>query len=146
MVSGGATSPVSGGLDYDPAVPAGNTPAPGEEGNLKWLVSVSGLYDLEAIRCSYLNETLGLDAASVARNSPSLLRPVPGVPFLAAVGGDEGEEFMRQNALVRAAWGDETPVDELVLPGGNHYHAVEALADPASPLCRAALRHLGVPA
>src|SRR6185503_14837906 len=44
-------------------------------GIVKSGLGLSGLYELEPIRLSYLNETLGLDPAAAARNSPALLTP-----------------------------------------------------------------------
>ncbi len=41
--STGTTTELSGGVDYDRAAPAGPEPKPGEEGNLKWLVSLNAL-------------------------------------------------------------------------------------------------------
>jgi arylformamidase len=38
-------------------------------------LAVSGLFDLEPIRLSYLNEKLGLDAEQARRNSPLLNLP-----------------------------------------------------------------------
>jgi arylformamidase len=101
---------------------------------------ISGLYDLDPIRRSYLNDTLALDAASAARNSPCMLRPATDAHLLAAVGSLEGEEFLRQNGLIAEAWG--SPVTGLVLKDDNHYSAVEAFADPASPLVAAFLAHV----
>ena len=43
---------------------------------------ISGLYELEPIRLTYLNETLGLDEHTAARNSPRLLRPAGAAPPL----------------------------------------------------------------
>ena len=105
---------------------------------------ISGLYDLEPIRLSYLNSSLGLDADAARRNSPAFL-PVAGpVPFIAAVGGDEGDEYLRQNSLVAAGWGASTSVTTLVLDGLHHYSAVEALGDASSALGRAVLGQMGL--
>ena len=50
------------------------------------------------------------------------------------VGGDESDEFLRQNGLLRTAWGEATaPVAE-VLPGLNHFSVVEELTRPDSRL------------
>jgi arylformamidase len=109
---------------------------------VKGVCAISGLYDLEPIRCSYLNATLGLDEATAARNSPALLAPATPAPFITAVGGDEGEEFLRQNTLVGDAWGDTVAVTSLVLAAHNHYTAVEALSEPTSTLGRAVLTQM----
>ncbi len=105
---------------------------------------ISGLYDLEPIRLSYLNDTLGLDRATALRNSPSLLRPSSAAPLIAAVGGLEGEEFLRQNALIEERWGSEAPVAPMVMEGHHHYTAIEALGDPGSELARAVLAQMGL--
>lgn len=98
---------------------------------------ISGLYDLLPIRRSYLNEVLALDDAAAARNSPAALRPAGGAPLILAVGGLEGEEFLRQNRLMAEAWGDAVPITEIVLEAHHHYTAVEALGDPTSQLFQA---------
>ena len=95
---------------------------------------ISGLYDMEAIRLSYLNETLRLDAEAAARNSAYRQQPASEAPLLLAVGGDEREEFLRQNALMHRAWKDKAAVRAIVLDGLHHYSAVESLGDPRSEL------------
>ncbi len=54
-------------------------------------------------------------------------------------GGDESSEFLRQNALLRQAWGRRVvPVCE-ALPGLNHFSVLEALVDPRHRLHRLAM-------
>jgi arylformamidase len=105
---------------------------------------ISGLYDLEPIRHSYLQPTLQLDPESVRRNSVALLEPATDAPLIAAVGALEGEEFLRQNALMAAAWGDRVAVTSMVLDGLHHYSAVEALADASSELAIEVRRQMTV--
>src|SRR6185295_14458485 len=50
---------------------------------------ISGLYDLEPIRLSYLNETLGLTMETARRNSPVHLVPASAGPLLLPVGALE---------------------------------------------------------
>lgn len=107
---------------------------------------VSGLYDMEPIRLSYLNSTLSLDEAAARRTSAYLHEPATSAPLIVAVGGREGAEFLRQNDLMAASWGDRLAVTTLVLDGDNHYSAVESLGDPTSPLGRAVLAQMGPPA
>jgi arylformamidase len=58
------------------------------------------------------------------------------------VGAEESEEFIRQNALIRQAWGrNAVPVCES-LAGLNHFSIVDALADPAHRLHRDAVQLL----
>jgi arylformamidase len=105
---------------------------------------VSGLYDLEPIRLSYLNADLGLSAEVAERNSPSRLRPAGPAALIASVGELEGEEFLRQNATIAQAWGPMSTVTPMVLDGLHHYSAVEALGDPGSRLARAVLEQMAV--
>jgi arylformamidase len=105
---------------------------------------ISGLYDMEAIRLSYLNETLRLDAEAAARNSAYRQQPASGAPLLLAVGGDEREEFLRQNALMHRAWKDKAAVRPIVLDGLHHYSAVESLGNPHSELGLAIRQQMGL--
>lgn len=111
---------------------------------VKGVCGISGLYDLEAIRLSYLNATLALSPESSLRNSPSALQPSTDAPFIAAVGGAEGVEFARQNALVAQTWGGQVEVTTMTLPDANHYMAVEALGTPSHELARAVLAQMGL--
>lgn len=106
-------------------------------------LSISGLYDLRPLqRTPFLEKVLNLDDADALRASPALW-PAPRRGQLYAVAGaNESEEFIRHNAMIRAAWGHNTvPVCEL-LPGLNHLSIVDALADPAHRLHRLAVQLL----
>jgi arylformamidase len=105
---------------------------------------ISGLYDMEAIRLSYLNETLGLDADAAARNSAYMQQPASAAPLVLAVGGDEREEFLRQNVLMHVAWKDKSAVRPMVLHGLHHYSAVESMSDPSSALGLAIRQQMGL--
>ncbi|HET7834939.1 MAG TPA: alpha/beta hydrolase, partial [Variovorax sp.] len=98
-------------------------------------LSISGIHDLRPLQhAPFIADTLGLDDAQARRLSPALW-PAPARGRLWAVaGGDESEEFQRQNALIRDAWGPRTvPVCEL-MPGRNHFSVLDALAEPAHRL------------
>lgn len=106
-------------------------------------VMIAGLYDLEPIRLCYLNKVLGLTPAEVRRNSPINLEPL-GKPKLAlCVGAAETDEFLRQqqtyaaSLLARGFRPDSVPA-----PGLHHFQVVEALAQPGTPLHRAALAQM----
>jgi hypothetical protein len=104
------------------------------------IVSVAGVHDLRPLLRTAMNDILGLDPATAAAESPALALPRPGVPVTAWVGAAERPEFRRQAALLANVWwglGVETSCIES--PGENHFTVVEALADPASPLCAALL-------
>ena len=105
---------------------------------IKAVCGISGLYDLEPIRLCYLNEVLGLDADSAGRNSPIGLSPRIRGPILLAVGGDETDEFLRQQTALAARWRAlGADVREMVVPDAHHYSIIRVLADPESQLCQA---------
>lgn len=100
---------------------------------VKSALSISGLHDLEPLmHTTILQPSLNLTPRQVAMCSPARL-PAPSRGTLHAVcGGEESEEYHRQNRLIRDAWGAQrVPVCEL-LPGRNHFTALEALAEPGS--------------
>lgn len=107
---------------------------------VKGAVAISGLYDLEPIRLSYLDEGMNLDAASVKRNSP--IHQVPPKarqvgPLILCVGGDESPEFLRQQANYAAVWAKfQAPARIVDAPGRNHFSIVDWIGDAGSPLFR----------
>lgn len=111
---------------------------------LRAAISISGLFELEPIRRTpFLAPDLRLTAASARRLSPALM-PAPAGRLAALVGADESEEFLRQNRLIRDAWGDAVvPVCEVV-PGTNHFTVLHDLADADARLHRVALEWLGL--
>lgn len=105
--------------------------------------AVSGVYDLEPIRLCYLNAVLGMDAAAAERLSPVRLAPRAGSRLILALGSLETEEFHRQQKALAAAWRPQgCAIDEMVLAEDDHFTAIDRLADPTSPLCRALLRQI----
>jgi len=101
-------------------------------------LAISGLYDLEPIRLSYLNEAVRLTPEEAAACSPLRHPPAEAPPLLVTVGGDETAEFHRQQAALVAAWrGAGLAVEAIDLPGRNHFTALGALAEPEHALFRA---------
>jgi acetyl esterase/lipase len=89
---------------------------------------ISGLFDLEPIRLSYLNEPLAMDINEASANSPMLL-PLPSLPMTVAYGGAELSELVRQSKDYAAALkGAGRPVRELALHGEDHFSILEQLA------------------
>lgn len=106
---------------------------------------LSGLYDLEPIRLSYLNEVLRLTPDAARRNSPVHLSPPQAGHLVLAVGSDEGPEYHRQSEDQAAAWRRRgLAVDILDLPGENHFSIVTHLEDPSSALARTIHRQMGL--
>lgn len=97
---------------------------------------VSGIYELEPLRHSYLQPQIRLDDGVIERNSPLFtVRPCRSEAFI-TWGSDESSEFRRQSSAFDAAWlaaGNRS----LCAPqqGANHYSAIHGFEDAGSPLC-----------
>jgi arylformamidase len=110
---------------------------------VKNALSISGLHDLEPIRNTpFLANDLKLTPAQVRKASPALLpRPAAGRLYSVA-GADESAEFLRQNLLIRKAWGAVRVPRCEALPGLNHFSVLDALTQPGHRLHRLALELL----
>jgi arylformamidase len=114
-------------------------------------LSISGLFDLEPLRHTpFIRDSLRLTPEQVRRVSPvgfappPLLKDADGLrgTLACVAGGEESPEFLRQNGLLRQAWGPQAvPVCE-ALPGLNHFSVLEALTDPRHRLHRLAMKLL----
>ncbi len=103
-------------------------------------LAISGIYDLEPIRLSYLNEKLGLDAAESERNSPLLHLPAIARELVVAYGTRELPELCRQSIEYARAWAERGLHGHLLpVDGANHFTILESLADPEGALTRALL-------
>jgi acetyl esterase/lipase len=93
---------------------------------------ISGLYDLEPIRHSYVNEKLRLDAFEAERNSPVSL-PAYSEPVTIAYGALELPELCRQSE----DYAKKIAHAKLLrLPGHDHFTILEELASPQGALTR----------
>jgi arylformamidase len=95
-------------------------------------MAISGIYDLEPIRHSYLNVKLKLDGPMSRRNSP--MAQAGGVlkPLSLVVGDAELPLLRKQTADFaghRAKYG--LPVTYEEIPGANHFTIMNELASPA---------------
>jgi len=99
--------------------------------HIKGGVAISGIYDLEPIRNSYLNVKLGLDEAMSRRNSPMLLTADTTKPMALTVGGAELPLLRKQTAdfaAYRAKSGSSVAYEEI--PGANHFTIMDEMARP----------------
>ena len=110
---------------------------------VKGALAISGLHDLEPImHTPFLQPSLKLTPQQVRQASPARLPPPANGRLYTVTGGDESEEYLRQNRLIRDAWGEErVPVCE-ALPGLNHFTVLESLVEPGTRLNGLALRLL----
>lgn len=94
-------------------------------------LGISGIYELEPIRHSYLNEKLGLDEAASRRNSPLKQSTGPLKPLSLVVGSAELPLLRQQTAdftCYRAKHG--LPVTYEEIPGANHFTIMNEMIAP----------------
>jgi arylformamidase len=94
-------------------------------------MAISGIYDLEPIRHSYLNVKLGLDEAASNRNSPMMQAGGPAKPLSLVVGSAELPLLRKQTADFaghRARYG--LPVTYEEIPGADHFTIMNEMAAP----------------
>jgi arylformamidase len=94
-------------------------------------VAISGIYDLEPIRSSYLNEKLRLDEAMSHRNSPLMQATGPMKPLALTAGSGELPLLRRQTADFaghRAKYG--LPVSYEEIPGADHFTIMDEMLRP----------------
>jgi arylformamidase len=107
---------------------------------VKGAVSMSGMYDLKAVRLSkrssYVKFTDEMEDAMSSQRHLGLLR----APVIVTYGTNETPEFQRQSrdfaAAVKAAG---KPVELVVAESYNHFEMAESLGNPYGPNGRAAL-------
>jgi acetyl esterase/lipase len=94
-------------------------------------MAISGIYDLEPIRHSYLNVKLKLDGATSQRNSPMMQAGGVAKPLSLVVGSAELPLLRKQTADFaghRAKYG--LPVTYEEIPGANHFSIMEEMMAP----------------
>ena len=100
--------------------------------NVRAGMAISGIYDLEPIRHSYLNEKLKLDEAMSRRNSPLMTATGPWKPLSLVVGSAELPLLRKQTADFaghRARHG--LPVTYEEIPGADHFTIMHEMGSPA---------------
>lgn len=96
---------------------------------------ISGIYDLEPIRHSYLNVKLGLDEAMSRRNSPVVQTGGVNKPLVIVAGSGELPLLRKQSAdyaVHRATHGLPLVYEEI--PGANHFTMMDELESPSGRL------------
>ena len=99
------------------------------------VVPISPLSDLGPLMGTEMNQTLRIDAAEAASESPALLARRPGVQAHVWVGGQERPAFLWQARTLSENWN----CGWTVAPGRHHFDVIDDLADPHSALMQACL-------
>ncbi|WP_025915844.1 alpha/beta hydrolase [Herminiimonas sp. CN] len=103
-------------------------------------VLLSGVYDLAPLlHADFINADLKLTAQRADLLSPARIPQTRPTPFLSAVGGQESDEFQRQNSLIGQAW-KSSHIGNIALPAENHLTICDAFATPGHPLCEAVVK------
>jgi acetyl esterase/lipase len=98
-------------------------------------VGISGVYDLRPLTRTPLNDTLAIDDAEAAAESPALLLPDERPEIVAWVGAAELPAFRRQTALLAASWaGLGARIEAFEAPRRHHFDVIDPLTDPDSAL------------
>ena len=106
--------------------------------NIRKALVISGLYDLRPVRLSSRNDYVRLDERLEEEYSPIRHAKRINCPVTVAWSENESAEFYRQSQEFAERLG--APV--VIGRGLNHFEILETLADPRSPLGRAALNML----
>ena len=99
-------------------------------------VAISGVFDLPPLIPTSINDLVRFDDQSARAASPLLWPPPPkGRALVAAVGGNESSEFLRQSRVIAETWARAGLKTEcLVVPGTDHFTVVDELTKPTSAL------------
>jgi len=112
---------------------------------IKGALLISGVYDLEPVRLSYVDKPLRLSRETVAAWSPQLLELNATCPTAMVWGEHDTAEFKRQSAEFAEKLGrGGTPVEHRELPALNHFDILFEFLNDGSQLMEMALRQLGV--
>lgn len=99
-------------------------------------IAISGVFDLQPLRYSFVQPKLLLTHDVIQRESPLFHIPAVAPPLLVSVGGEEPGEFRRQSRDYYEAWTNAGLGGEYWEQAGkNHFTAIEGFLDPASELC-----------
>jgi arylformamidase len=112
--------------------------------------ALSGVFDLPPLVATTINGALKLDDAKARAASPLHWAPPPKDRILvAAAGGLESAEFLRQSLDIADQWSRSGVKAEcVVVPGTNHFTIVDELAKPESAMvarCAGLARAVAVP-
>jgi arylformamidase len=103
-------------------------------------VPVSGLFELEPLVHTSINEGPRMDVAEARRESPQFMAPATDAPQLVVVGGAETAEFHRQSdhyaATFRTA---QRTMERYDVPDADHFDELNRLAEADSEFFRRSL-------
>ena len=103
--------------------------------NVQGALAISGIFDLEPIALTYINDQLRLDEHEIEKLSPIRQLSDGMAPLHLAVGANELSELKRQSFnFEEIAAGQGLPVTLRILPGHDHFSILDELAKPDGTL------------
>lgn len=106
---------------------------------IKSAIILTGIYELEPLRNTTINEAVGIDEWTAADYSPLYLSPTSSAPLLVSLGSEETSQFHRQSTNFVAEWAQyDLEISQHIEPGVDHFDVVNRLADPDSELFKQA--------
>lgn len=94
---------------------------------------VSGVFELEPLVHTSLNQGPQMDIAEAIAQSPAFLPPATNAPQLVVVGGGETGEFLRQSNHYAAQYAtSERSMERYDVPDADHFDVLERLAEDDS--------------
>ena len=107
------------------------------------LLMLSGVFDLEPMMFTKVNDWLKLDPQRVLQQSPICSIPPKSPPLHAFVGGNEPDVFMRQSLDMTGAYAKKGFASRLTsLPGRHHFSVLEEFDIESGPLKNAILEFI----
>lgn len=97
--------------------------------------AISGVFDTEPYVHTTYNNAVRMTAAEARAVSPTSMPAPTGRTLIAAVGGAESREFVRQSLDIAARWSAAGVKAEcVVVPGANHFSIVDEIVRPDSAM------------
>lgn len=105
---------------------------------VRGVISISGIFDLEPIAETYINDELKLQPSEIEELAPIRNLPTRPIPISLFVGSEELPELQRQSReFAERANAEDLLVSVTTLVGRNHYTIMEELAAPDGMLTSA---------
>jgi arylformamidase len=110
---------------------------------IKGALLLGGVYDLEPIRQSYVNDALGLDETTARRNSPLFATPRVSCPIVVTWAERDTLEFKRQSCELASRWVQGgAALTSFEQPHVNHFDSLFDFCNPTTKLAQETLRLL----
>lgn len=103
-------------------------------------IPISGVFELEPLVHTSLNEGLQMDIEEAVAESPMFIAPVTNASQLVVAGGGETSEFLRQSDDYAAKYANtERSIVRYNVPDADHFDELERLAEEDSPFFKKSL-------